>query len=62
MPGTLRVGEPPAGVLEIPNDHGQQILWKVSFHIMACQEPLQGVELVLGRQRGGCELHLFIVG
>ena len=62
MPWALRVWKPPAGVLEIPNDHGEQILWKVLFHIVACQELLQGNELSFGEQRGGVELHVFIVG
>ena len=62
MPWALRVGEPPAGVLEIPNDHGQQILWKVLIDVMTPQELLQGVELSFGGKRGGVELHVFIVG
>jgi hypothetical protein len=48
MPWALRVGEPSASVLEIPNDHGQQILWKVLLDVMTPQELLQGVELSFG--------------
>ena len=62
VPGTLGVGEPAAGVLQIPNDHGQQVLWKVLFHIVAPQELLQGVELSFGEERRGVELHLLLLG
>ena len=49
-------------MLQILNDKGKQVIGQILLDIMTPQELLQGVELSFGEQRGGVELHVFIVG